>query len=304
MQIKTLYALLFISLSVYLSGCRPKTKTTIKISDSYLVKDFEQDKDYPAGMEELQIPSNGSKIFGFEYLANGYGPHPTLVFIHGNPGNERNLDLAQNLRKVGYNIVYFDFRGSWGSKGDFTFENNIADTKAVIDYLNDPENASRLRIDTNKIALFGHNTGGAIAMLAGLNDSRIKGVATLSLFNPYRVIKSPSGTENLMSMKVYLSTLEMLNINPDRFLRQMLANVEAYNLEKIAAQSQKPILIIDEHEANDYFLQLKKNPKLEYEIWDTDITFSNRRTALTRRLRDWLDKQIKAPEPGNISSTK
>lgn len=279
-------------------ACQSKSKTTIKTSDAYLVKDFEQDDDFPAGMEELQIPSGGVKIYGLEYLANGPGPHPTLVFLHGNPGNERNLDIAQNLRKTGgYNVVYFDFRGSWGSKGEFTFENNIADTKAVIDYLTADENFERLRIDTSKIALFGHNTGGAIALVAGITDPRVKGIASLSLFNPYRIIHSPSGTANLSSMKEYLSTLGMLNINPDYFLKEMLANVDRYNLEKIIKNSTKPILVVDEHESNKYLIPLEKGKKLEYEIWDTDITFSNKRTALTRRLKDWLDNRITNPTP-------
>lgn len=294
---KRSFVLFLLAVIIGFAGCKPKTRTSIKISDSYLVKDFEQDEDYPPGMEELQIPSDDVKIFGFEYLANGYGPHPTLVFLHGNPGNERNLDLAQNLRKVGYNVVYFDFRGSWGSKGEFTFENNIADTKAVLNYLCDPENSQRLRIDTSKIALFGHNTGGAIALLAGLNDPRVKGVAMLSLFNPYWVIKSPNVKENLMNMKAYLSTLEMLNINPDQFLKEMVAKVEDYHLEKLIATSNKPILMIDEHEANDYLKKYLKKKSFEYEIWETDITFSNKRTALTRRLKDWMDKRINPQEP-------
>ena len=296
--------LVFLFSLIWLSGCKPKSKTTIKTSDSYLVKDFDQDKDFPAGMEELQIPSGHVTLYGFEYTANGYGPHPTLIFLHGNPGNERNLDLAQNLRKVGYNIVYFDFRGSWGSKGDFTFENNIADTRAVINYLCDPKNSQRLRIDTSKIALFGHNTVGAIAMMAGMNDPRIKGIASLSLFNPYHVIKSPTGTENLMSMKAYLSTLKMLNIDPNKFLREMANKVEDYNLEKLIGQSNKPILLIDEHEANDYMKKFLKKKNFEYEIWDTDITFSNKRTALTRRLKDWVDKRIKTPLPVTAPSAK
>jgi len=32
-------------------ACQQKNKTTIKTSDTYLVKDFEQDPDFPAGME-------------------------------------------------------------------------------------------------------------------------------------------------------------------------------------------------------------------------------------------------------------
>ncbi|MEY3678907.1 MAG: hypothetical protein RI924_1048 [Bacteroidota bacterium] len=293
MMRKHILTVIFLSsIGMLILSCRSKNKTTIKKSDSYLVNDFEQDKDFPAGMEELQIPSDGVTIYGLIYLANGPGPHPTLVFIHGNPGNERNLDLAQNLRKVGYNVVYFDFRGSWGSKGKFTFENNIADTKAVIEYISSPDNIRRLRIDSAKIALFGHNTGGAIGLIAGLKHPKVKGVATLSLFNPYRVIKNAEGTSNLISMKEYLSTLGMLNINPDEFLLAMAKNVEQYNLEALLKQTNKPILMIDEHEANDYLSALEVKENIEYEIWDTDITFSNKRTALTRRIKSWADQKI------------
>lgn len=298
MMRKYILTVIFLSsISMLVLSCRSKTKTTIKKSDSYLVNDFEQDKDFPAGMEELQIPSGDVKIYGFIYIANGAGPHPTLVFIHGNPGNERNLDLAQNLRKVGYNVVYFDFRGSWGSKGKFTFENNIADTKAVIDYISSEQNSNRLRIDTAKIAIFGHNTGGAIGLIAGLAHPKVKGVATLSLFNPYRVIKNSEGTSNLISMKEYLATLGMLNINPDEFLMEMARNVNQYNLEELLKKSNKPVLMIDEHEANDYLKPLTVRKNIEYEVWDTDITFSNKRTALTRRLRTWADKGINPTTP-------
>ncbi len=98
-------------------------------------------------------------------------------------------------------------------------------------------------------------------------------------------------------MKEYLSTLGMLNINPDKFVKQMAANVENYNLEKLLQQTQKPVLLVDEHEVNDYLTLLKNKKNINYEIWDTDIAFSNKRTALTRRLRDFLDTKINPANP-------
>ena len=35
-------------------------------------------------------------------LAAGAGTHPVVVFLHGYPGNERNLDLAQAVRRAGF----------------------------------------------------------------------------------------------------------------------------------------------------------------------------------------------------------
>ena len=59
------------------------------------------DTAHPARMEVLHIPSGGMKINGVAYLAPGAGTHPTLVIAHGWPGNEKNLDLAQAVRRGG-----------------------------------------------------------------------------------------------------------------------------------------------------------------------------------------------------------
>jgi hypothetical protein len=34
--------------------------------------------------------------------------------LHGFPGNERNFDVAQALRRAGYAALVFHYRGSWG----------------------------------------------------------------------------------------------------------------------------------------------------------------------------------------------
>ena len=75
------------------------------------------DRAHPAGMAVLHIPSHGVLINGLVYSPSGAGPHPTLVICHGLPGNEKNLDLAQAVRRAGWNAVTFNYRGSWGSPG-------------------------------------------------------------------------------------------------------------------------------------------------------------------------------------------
>ncbi len=45
-----------------------------------------------ASMEELHFLSHDARINGLMYLAAGSGPHPIAIFLHGYPGNERNLD--------------------------------------------------------------------------------------------------------------------------------------------------------------------------------------------------------------------
>src|SRR5690348_6082167 len=89
--------------------------------DPAIYTDPPHDAAHPARMEVLHIPSGGVAINGVAYLAGGAREHPTLVLMHGVPGNEKNLDLAQAVRRAGWNVITFNYRGSWGSPGKFSF---------------------------------------------------------------------------------------------------------------------------------------------------------------------------------------
>src|ERR1700749_4027087 len=147
---------------------------------SAITTDPEPDKAYPAAMETFQIPSHGAMLNALAYVAQGAGPHRVVVLLHGFPGNEKNLDLAQAIRRDGWDVVYFDYRGSWGSPGDFSFTHSIEDTQAAIAYLRDADHAKKLRSDPAYIVLIGHSMGGFMARYVGAQDSAIKAVGLIS----------------------------------------------------------------------------------------------------------------------------
>src|ERR1700733_10721612 len=96
----------FIALLLF---CSPLFAQTVPTS---IFTDPPADKAHPAAMQVLHIPSHGVNINGLIYSPAGAGPHPTLVICHGLPGNEKNLDLAQAVRRAGWNAVTFNYRGS------------------------------------------------------------------------------------------------------------------------------------------------------------------------------------------------
>lgn len=149
------------------------------------------DAAHPARMEVLHIPSGGVEINGVAYLASGAGSHPTVVICHGLPGNEKNLDLAQALRRQGWNAVTFNYRGSWGSPGAFRFGQNPDDARAVIAFLRDPANAARLGVDPGRLAMVGHSMGGWVTAMAGANEPALKGLVLVSAADIGLVGKAP-----------------------------------------------------------------------------------------------------------------
>src|SRR5690349_5824361 len=142
--------------SIVLFVCAISFASSAALSQSVpaaIFTDPPSDSAHPASMSVLHIPSHGVLINGIIYTPPGAGPHPTLVICHGLPGNEKNLDLAQAVRRAGWNAVTFNYRGSWGSPGSFRFAQNLEDAAAVLAFLRDTANARRLGIDTRRMVL-------------------------------------------------------------------------------------------------------------------------------------------------------
>jgi len=149
------------------------------------------DAAHPARMAVLHIPSGGVDINGVAYLASGPGPHPTLVLCHGLPGNEKNLDLAQAVRRDGWNVVTFNYRGSWGSPGVFRFGQNLEDADAMLAYVENPARAAMLGVDPRRLVLGGHSMGGWVAITTAAHHPELAGLVTFSAADMARLGAAP-----------------------------------------------------------------------------------------------------------------
>jgi pimeloyl-ACP methyl ester carboxylesterase len=147
---------------------------------SAIYVDPPRDSAHPARMEVLHIPSGDVKINGVAYIAAGAGVHPTFVLLHGLPGNEKNLDLAQAVRRAGWTAITFNYRGSWGSPGAFRFAQNLQDADAVLAFLRDQANARSLGIDTTRLVIAGHSMGGWVTVLTASHQHGLRGAVLIS----------------------------------------------------------------------------------------------------------------------------
>jgi pimeloyl-ACP methyl ester carboxylesterase len=137
----------------------------------------------PAATQQTVLPSHGSNLLGIFYLAAGAGPHPTAIVFHGFPGFEQNLDIAQALRAHGWNVLAMHYRGSWGVKGNFSFTHAAEDADTEVQFLLDPANDQKYRIDPHRIVVIGHSMGGYMAASAIAHNPKVAAAVLISAWN-------------------------------------------------------------------------------------------------------------------------
>jgi pimeloyl-ACP methyl ester carboxylesterase len=204
------------------------------------------DAAHPAAMAVLHIPSHGVLINGLVYRPSGAGPFPTLVICHGLPGNEKNLDLAQAVRRAGWNAVTFNYRGSWGSPGVYRFAQNREDADSVLAYLRDPAIATRLGIDTKRIAIVGHSMGGWVTVHTAAHDHALVGAILISAADMGSMAMQPR--EKVVALMT--DNMESLTgVTAESMADEVIANAKAFQFSSdVAGLSQTPLLVLS---AND-----------------------------------------------------
>jgi pimeloyl-ACP methyl ester carboxylesterase len=262
------------------------------------------DKAYPAVLETFQIPSHGAMLNALAYVAEGAGPHPVVILLHGFPGNEKNLDLAQAIRRDGWDVVYFDYRGSWGSPGDFSFTHSIEDTNSAIAYLRDAVHTKKLRSDPAYIVLIGHSMGGFMARYAGAQDPAIKAVGLISAadmgVDKVQSLKPGQEKDATARLAAHLAAEGMAPLagcTPESLAKEVVANAAAWNVVALAPKlANRPMLVITSDDSlapsNDAFVEaLRKAGATELTTihMTTDHSYSDQRIALQKAVLDALE---------------
>lgn len=131
-------------------------------------------------LESAAIPSGAVALNAVFYLPGGEAPAPVVLLLHGLPGEERNQDLAQVLRRAGYAVLLPHYRGAWGSPGSFSFRHCLADIDAMLRWLDAPAVQARFRLDAQPRALVGHSMGGYLALRAGAGHPRVSTLVSMA----------------------------------------------------------------------------------------------------------------------------
>ena len=249
---------------------------------------------YPPMTKHGVVPSHGSTLLGVFYLAAGSQPHPTAILLHGLPGYEQNLDLAQALRREGWNVLAVHYRGSWGVSGRFSFLNAAEDADAQVEYVLDKANVQRYRIDPKHIVMIGHSMGGFMAVSAAAHHPEVAAVVLLSAWNIGATRPSESDEAAALASNDNLAPLS--GTDGKSLAREEFTHRSELDMVSLAARvAPRPVLVVTAHDNSDQFatpfvnaLRLAGDSNVSSKYLDTDHTYSGTRCELARTVLSFL----------------
>ncbi len=255
-----------------------------------ITTDPEPNPSAPTQNLETVIDSHGSHITGLFFLASGTQPHPTVILLHGFPGYEQNIDLAQSLRRDGWNVLAMHYRGSWGSQGTFSFSHCIEDVSAMLADVTKPENVQKFHIDTHHLVAIGHSMGGFMTIAALAQHPELKAGVVITEGSP---VHDAAG---FFGGKVDPADYAPLATTRAALQKDAQAHASAWTFAAFAAKiTPRPVLDITANDglraSNEALVAALKQAGVPVTSthFDTDHSFSDHRIALQAVILKWLD---------------
>lgn len=265
-------------------------------------------KQPPPSMASVRIPSGDALLNGIIYLPGGPGPHPVAFVLHGLPGDERNLDLAHALRRDDWAVVFFHYRGAWGSPGAFSFEHVLEDVAAAVDWSLGDETRARFRLDDRDRTLVGHSMGGFAALSAGAVHPEVGCIASIAGANMSQLARAAeadpslrpayvealggyaagplagtSGEAMVTELETQVDAWDLAGRVPDLAAHRLLMVAGARDVVAAPAIHHEPLLAA----------LLEADADVTSVVLEDDHAFSASRIALARELATWLSEDCR-----------
>jgi uncharacterized protein len=297
-SVSSVSALLVAVLASAAAFCAPR---------SPLATDPLTDSANPASLVELTVPSHGVQLLGLLYTATGAGPHPAAVIFHGFPGYEENLDIAQTLRRAGYDVLVAHYRGSWGVPGEFSFTHAIEDADAQVDWISSSAVVAKYRIDPTRIVVIGHSLGGYLALSAAAHKPGVAAAISISGASLGHRFAGLHPADRERAAAEFAAHANPVDLLPLAGTSAKALGAEVFDhrdqwdfLTLVPSLGRRPVLLFSASDGtgpnSEALLQALKavgNTRSRHIEIKTDHPYSDHRIALQQDIVDWLVSQTR-----------
>jgi len=185
---------------------------------------------------------DGLEVPAFVFRAEGEGPHPVLVVIHGGPESQYRPRFSSNIQfwaaEMGVTVIAPNVRGSNGYgrtyvslDNGYNREDSVRDIGALLDWVETQDD-----MDTDRVMVYGGSYGGymVLASMVHYNDRLAGGIDVVGISNFVTFLENTQGYRRDLRRAEYGDERD-----PD-----MRAHLEAISPLNSADAISKPLFII------------------------------------------------------------
>jgi alpha/beta superfamily hydrolase len=251
--------------------------------------------------QPIEFESGGVTLAAVLYQAPGSGPHPTCIYLHGYPGGPSGFDLAMAIRRAGWNVLMFHYRGSSGTAGSFSVRNGLEDVQAAVRWLRSRGTAPQFGVAPRRIALVGHSAGAWYALMTIAADAEIQTAVAIAPVNVGDVGRQLAKMDPEEAARMMEPPHGIAGTTGDQLAREFIENADAFDLmAKTDALADRAIMLVagerdtiappgKYHWPLVNALAAQEAKQLRQVVLDDDHHFLDSRIALARAIVQWLD---------------
>lgn len=229
----------------------------------------------------------GKKLVGI--LNRPAGPdgkrYPAVLFLHGFPGAEKNVDVQRELLARGVASFALHFRGAWGSEGKYGFMDLPEQGLAALKFMK-----KQSFVDPERLAVFGFSMGGWAALnLAAL--VRVRGCMAVAPVGGPEMVTSDTPAAIARLARV-------LGLRGPEAAKLFAAAVRKRDPALSAKRAGCPLLLV--HGTEDVVVPFPVSKRISAASGATLIPFKGaghdfleQRARLARLAADWLSDRLK-----------
>ncbi len=257
------------------------------------------DAPYRPDLQGAVLQGKRGRILVTIFRAGGEGKHPTILLAHGIPGVEKNLDLAQGLRRVGFHVVTYHYSGSWNSDGDYAIAHCLEDSETVLQYILQDET---MGFDHDKVYMVGHSMGVFIAAQLAASYRRLKAAVCIAPCDMGEGMLSEKGRAQMQA--IFESAVPWLSgTTVEALYEETERNKEKYQLAALAERlKDTPVYVLNAKLDDECSADVHVEPwvtavqaaggDIIREEYSTDHSFSDMRNDLIEKVAAYLIKQV------------
>ena len=211
----------------------------------------------------VTLKSDGLLLAGQLFLPEKahHNSLPAICLCHGvpsgappDPADKGYPFLAEKLCREGFTVLFFNFRGTGASEGNFDMLGWTEDLKTAIDYL-----SALPEVDKSHIYLLGFSAGAAAAIYVTAHDKRVAAVVACASPADFSFITEASDPQSVVDRYRRIGIIRDSDFPPS--LEDWLDNFRAVTpVNRVAGIASRPLLVV--HSRGDEVVPLNHAQRL------------------------------------------